>query len=114
LAKRPPEKPRRPTAAKTRAGKPREHAGKKSSNKPFDIRFPERKSVAAGILAANVRRLRKERGLSQQALADATTLDQRAVSLIEVKRGNPTLLVIEQIAEALGTTASELLSVSGG
>lgn len=114
MAKRPPKKLRRPTGSKTSAAKPRERAGKKSSNKPFDTRFPERESAAARSLAVNMRRLRKAAGLSQKDLADRTSLDQRAVSLIEVNRANPTLLVIEQIAGALGTTASELLSDSGG
>jgi transcriptional regulator with XRE-family HTH domain len=61
-------------------------------------------------LAANVRRIRLERQLSQDGLAALIDgVDQRAISLIENSRSNPTLVMIEAIAEALETTVVDLL-----
>jgi ribosome-binding protein aMBF1 (putative translation factor) len=83
---------------------------KRRSNKPFRDRFPERKSAAARILADNVRRLRKERGLSQKDVAGLLDVDQAMISLIELRRANPTLSIIEQIAKKLRVTTGELLT----
>jgi transcriptional regulator with XRE-family HTH domain len=61
-------------------------------------------------LAANVRRVRLERQLSQDGLASLIEgVDQRAISLIENSRSNPTLAMIEAIAAALETTVVDLL-----
>jgi DNA-binding XRE family transcriptional regulator len=84
------------------------------ANKPFSRRFPERKSAAAAVLAKNLRLLRKLRGLSQKDLAEALGVEQAAVSLIETKRANPTLRMIEKIADAVHVTAGELLKDRGG
>lgn len=52
-------------------------------------------------LAGNMKRLWKERGWSQEALADEAGLDHTYIS--EIKRGvrNPTITVLERIAAAL-------------
>lgn len=60
-------------------------------------------------LAANVKRLRKARGWSQEALADAAGLDRTYVSGIERVVKNPTVTVVERIALALGSGMGELL-----
>jgi len=75
----------------------------------FGIRFPTRDSAAVQALAQNVRRLRKQKGWSQDQLAAEVGIEQNAVSLIENARSNPTLLVIEGLANALGTQLQELL-----
>jgi transcriptional regulator with XRE-family HTH domain len=67
----------------------------------FGSRFPARNSAVAKALAANVRRLRKERGWNQDELAAESGIEQAAVSLIENARANPTLLMLEGIASAL-------------
>jgi transcriptional regulator with XRE-family HTH domain len=77
--------------------------------KGFGKRFPTRDSAAAKALAANVRKLRKAREWSQDELAGQIGIEQNAVSLIENGRANPTLLVVEDIARALGVRLSELL-----
>lgn len=74
----------------------------------FGSRFPTRDSHAAKLLAANVRRLRKERGWTQDDLAAEAKVEQGAISLIENARANPTLLVIEDIARALTVRFVEL------
>jgi transcriptional regulator with XRE-family HTH domain len=77
----------------------------------FGERFPARNSAVSKALAANVRRLRKERGWSQTDLAAETRVEQAAISLIENGRANPTLLMLESIAKALGVAFMELFAV---
>jgi transcriptional regulator with XRE-family HTH domain len=79
------------------------------ASKGFDSRFPARKSPAIKALASNVRALRKEREWSQAKLAGEVGIEQNAISLIENGRSNPTIIVIEQIAYALGVPISALL-----
>ncbi|MDB5639823.1 MAG: transcriptional regulator, family [Bradyrhizobium sp.] len=76
---------------------------------PFGERFPTRDSAAVKALAANVKKLRKAREWSQYDLAAEAGIEQNAVSLIENERANPTLLVVEEIARALGVRLPELL-----
>jgi transcriptional regulator with XRE-family HTH domain len=76
----------------------------------FGERFPARNSAVSKALAANVRRLRKERGWTQDDLAAATKVEQAAISLIENNRANPTILMIENIARGLGVHFIELFS----
>jgi transcriptional regulator with XRE-family HTH domain len=58
---------------------------------------------------ANVRRLRKERGLSQEALADEVKLAPTYVGQIERGRRNPTLEVVERFAQVFGVEPLEML-----
>jgi transcriptional regulator with XRE-family HTH domain len=57
-----------------------------------------------------VRRLREERGLSQEELGYRTGLHRNHVGQIERAELTPTLKSVEVIAEALGTSASELVA----
>lgn len=66
----------------------------------------------AGILGANVRRLRKAAGLSQEDLAAQVGVDMRYLGGIERGQENPSLAVLEQIAKALRVSVSALLSES--
>jgi len=56
-----------------------------------------------------VRLLRKEKGLSQEALADLSGIDRSYMGHIERGSQNITLLKLHQIAEALEVPAYELL-----
>ena len=60
-------------------------------------------------LATNMNRLRKERGWSQEALADAAGLDRTYISGIERRVKNPTVTVVERLANAFGCRLGELL-----
>lgn len=60
-------------------------------------------------LAANMKRLRKERGWSQEALADEAGLDRTYISGIERRVKNPTVTVIEKVAVALSCRLGDLL-----
>lgn len=60
-------------------------------------------------LGINLRRLREAKGLSQEAFAFEAGIHRTYVSDIERGARNPTITVVENLAIALGITASELL-----
>jgi ribosome-binding protein aMBF1 (putative translation factor) len=59
--------------------------------------------------AINVMRIREERGLTQQQLAERAGLKQPRIAEIERSDANPTLLTISRIAAALSVTPDRLL-----
>jgi transcriptional regulator with XRE-family HTH domain len=61
-----------------------------------------------GIVARNIRRLRLERGLSQEALAVDAGIDRTYVSRLERGLENPTVSVLEKLARALSSNIEEL------
>jgi len=79
-----------------------------ASKGEYSARFPARDTAPSRALAANVRRLRKARGMSQDELADAVGIQTAAVSHIENRRGNPTLATLESLAKALDVRFVEL------
>ncbi len=54
------------------------------------------------IVGANIRRLRKERGLSQETLAGEAGLAMRHLGRIERGEGNPTVAILSKLADVLG------------
>jgi transcriptional regulator with XRE-family HTH domain len=60
-------------------------------------------------LATNVRRLRQEKGLSQEQFAFEAKIHRTYISDLERGARNPTIKVVEQLAKALDVTASDLL-----
>jgi transcriptional regulator with XRE-family HTH domain len=63
------------------------------------------------VFADHVRSSRKERGLSQEALADLCGLHRTYIGSIERAERNVSLDNIEKIAEALHESAAQLLSL---
>ncbi len=61
------------------------------------------------IVGKNVRKLRVERGFSQEQLAFETGLHRTYVSGVERGVRNPTLLVIDRLAKTLKVAPYELL-----
>ncbi|MBR0791123.1 helix-turn-helix transcriptional regulator [Bradyrhizobium manausense] len=61
------------------------------------------------VLAAAVRRARKELGLSQEDLAFEAGLDRTYVSQVERGTRNCTIIVLARLAKALKTTPDRLL-----
>ena len=61
------------------------------------------------IVGANVQRLRKTRGLSQEQLAFESKIHLTYMGGIERGTRNPSLLVIVRIAKALSVRPAELL-----
>lgn len=53
-------------------------------------------------VAGNLKRIRLERGLSQEELADLANVNRNYIGMIERRENSPTVDMIEQIAEALG------------
>lgn len=56
-----------------------------------------------------VRRHREAAGLSQEEVGERTGLSRNYVGMVERGETNPTLLVLQSLAEALGTTMSNLI-----
>lgn len=61
------------------------------------------------VLGENVRRLRRERALTQEQLAFEAQIDLTYVGGIERGRRNPSLAVIGRLAAALGVKPAALL-----
>lgn len=60
-------------------------------------------------LARNLRRLRHERGWSQEDYADRAGIHRTYVSDLERAARNPTITVVEKLAVPFGVTAGQLL-----
>ena len=61
------------------------------------------------LVAWNIRRLRVAKGISQERLAAEAGVDRTYVSRLERKIENPSIGILDKIAEALGAHISELL-----
>ena len=65
-------------------------------------------------LSANIKALRKDRGLAQERLALEAGVDRTVVSKIEREVSNPSLEILIKLAIVLKVPVSELLSKSPG
>lgn len=63
----------------------------------------------AVIVGANIRRLRKAKGLTQEQLAHESGVAMRYVAGVERGEENPSLKFLVKIAEALGAEPASLL-----
>lgn len=61
------------------------------------------------LVAWNLRQLRVERGLSQEALGVEANVDRTYVGGLERGSENPTVAVLDRLAAALGVPVSQLL-----
>jgi transcriptional regulator with XRE-family HTH domain len=61
------------------------------------------------ILARNLRRLRAERGLSQEELAHRAGVNRNYVGMIEREENAATVDMMEQLAAALDVDATDLI-----
>jgi transcriptional regulator with XRE-family HTH domain len=62
-----------------------------------------------GVLAKNVRRLRKNIGLSQEELAFECNIDRTYISKVERGIANPSLLILSKISVVLGVEIQDLI-----
>jgi transcriptional regulator with XRE-family HTH domain len=62
------------------------------------------------LLARNIRRLRNERGWSQQDLAFEAKVRQAFVSSLEHAKANPSLELLDRVAAAFDLSVADLLS----
>ncbi len=65
-------------------------------------------SKAVKQFAANMKRIREEKKMSQGDIFRATKIERAYISNLEAGKQNPTLETIEKIAQALGVEVSEL------
>lgn len=61
------------------------------------------------LVGRNAARIRREKGLTQEQLAEQCGLSQQYLSGLEQGRRNPTIVTIYEIATALGVSHIELL-----
>lgn len=61
------------------------------------------------IVARNLKRLRQERGLSQEELADLAGLNRNYVGMVERRENAPTVDTLEALAKALQVEPVRLL-----
>ena len=76
------------------------------------IASPHAKDRILTHFGAAVRRARKERGISQEALALKCDIDRSYMGAIERGEQNMGLLHIARIAKALGMKVAELMSMA--
>jgi transcriptional regulator with XRE-family HTH domain len=57
----------------------------------------------------NLQRLRRQKGLSQEELADLANVHQTYLSGVERGIRNPTVTVLQRIAQALGADIEDLV-----
>lgn len=62
------------------------------------------------ILGRNVRRLRQQKGLTQEEVAFEASIDLTYMGGIERGKRNPSLLVMARIADALSVPLAKLLN----
>jgi transcriptional regulator with XRE-family HTH domain len=59
-------------------------------------------------VGSNIQRLRREKRLSQEELADRAGIHQTYLSGVESGKRNPSVLVLDRISKALGVDAVDL------
>jgi transcriptional regulator with XRE-family HTH domain len=62
------------------------------------------------IVGRNVRRIRLEKGLTQEQFADVSGFSQQYISGLESGKRNPTVVTLHELAQALGVTPIDLLN----
>ena len=63
------------------------------------------------ILAANLKRYRRERGVSQEELAHLAEIDRTYISSLERCQYAASIEVVDRLAKALGVETAELLRI---
>lgn len=58
----------------------------------------------------NLRRIRDEKGLTQEALAEAASMDPSEIRRIESAHRDPGVRVVARLAHGLGVPASDLFA----
>jgi transcriptional regulator with XRE-family HTH domain len=64
------------------------------------------------VVARNLRVLRKQKGFTQEELADRASINRNYVGQIEREEKSPTVDVIEKLSNALGRKPVDLLASS--
>ena len=62
------------------------------------------------LVGENTARIRKEKGLTQEALAEKSGLSQQYISGLENGLRNPTIVTLHELASALGISHVDLVT----
>ena len=83
--------------------------------RPLGFDGPYSRMDICKTFGENVRRLRRAKEISQEELAHMAGIHRTYLSQVERHGGrNPTIKVVQRIAEALGTTMGDLLDTPPG
>jgi transcriptional regulator with XRE-family HTH domain len=66
------------------------------------------------LVGRNVKRIRQEKGLTQEQLAELSGFSQQYISGLEQGRRNPTIVSLYELATALGVSHMELVRPDAG
>jgi transcriptional regulator with XRE-family HTH domain len=66
------------------------------------------------LVGRNIKRIRQEKGLTQEQLAEVSGFSQQYISGLEQGRRNPTIVSIYELATALGISHMELVRPTEG
>jgi transcriptional regulator with XRE-family HTH domain len=66
------------------------------------------------LVGRNLRRIRDEKGVRQERLAELSGFGQQYISDIERGRRNPTVVTLFHLASALGVTPADLVAFDEG
>jgi transcriptional regulator with XRE-family HTH domain len=61
-------------------------------------------------IASNIKRIRSEKGLTQEMLAQRCGMQISYIGMIEIRKKNPKLCTVQRIAKGLGVHYLELLT----
>ena len=61
------------------------------------------------LVGRNVKRIRQEKGLTQEQFADVSGFSQQYISSLERGRRNPTVVTVYELSTALGVSHMELV-----
>jgi len=61
------------------------------------------------LVGRNIARLRREKGLTQEEVAERSGFSQQYLSSLEQGRRNPTIITLYELAQALGVSHVELV-----
>jgi transcriptional regulator with XRE-family HTH domain len=64
------------------------------------------------LVGANVRRIRQDRGLTQEEFSEKSGFTQQYISDLERGRRNPTIVTLYELSVALGVSHIDLLRPS--
>ena len=62
------------------------------------------------VTGTTIRELREKKKLTQRELAEAICVSDKTISKWEIGKGLPDVVIIEDLAQALGTSITELLT----
>ncbi len=66
------------------------------------------------LVGRNVKRVRQEKGLTQEQLAELSGFSQQYISGLEQGRRNPTIVSLYELATALGISHMDLVRPEAG